>query len=82
MPKAKTSAAAKNEWNEKAYDRVIVMVKAGEKEKLDAAAKAKRQSINRFILESINTAHPGLLTLLDNTSKQKKASDPTGDGDV
>ena len=69
---ARTQTERKNEWNAKVYDRITVMVKAGEREILKAAAEKEKKTVNRFILESINTAHPGLLSLLDDTSKMKK----------
>ena len=71
---ARTQTERKNEWNAKVYDRITVMVKAGEREILKAAAEKEKKTVNRFILESINAVHPGLLSLLDDTSKQKKTA--------
>lgn len=69
---ARTQTERKNEWNAKNYDRVALVLKAGEREILKDAARAEGKKVNRFIIEAINTAHPGLLTLLDDTSKEKK----------
>ena len=69
---ARTQTERKNEWNSRNYERITVMVKAGDREKLQAAAKAEGLSVNRLILESINAQRPGLLSPLDDTSKQKK----------
>ena len=76
---AKTSDKAKNAWNSRNYDTVLLTVRKGEKDKLKAAALAEGQSLNRFLLESVNAAHPDLLTILDNESKRKK---PTEDPDT
>lgn len=45
----KTSAAAKNRWNEKAYDRITVVVPKGEKEVIRAYAEANGESVNGYI---------------------------------
>ena len=72
MIMARTPTERKNEWNAKVYDRVTLIVKAGEKERIQKAAADAGMKMNRFILESINAAHPGLLSILDDTSRQKK----------
>lgn len=69
---ARTQTERKNDWNAKVYERVVLIVKAGEREKLQAAARAEGKSVNRFILEAVNAQRPGLLSPLDDTSKQKK----------
>lgn len=73
---ARTPTERKNEWNNQKYDRVTLIVKSGEREKLKAAAAAAGKKTNRFLIESINTAHPGLLTPLDDTSREKKQTEP------
>lgn len=45
----KTSAAVKNRYNEKAYDRINVVVPKGQKEVIKKMAEAKGESINGFI---------------------------------
>ncbi len=45
----KTSAAVKNKYNAKAYDRIALMVPKGEKEKIKALAKRHNESLNGFI---------------------------------
>ena len=69
---ARTKTERKNEWNSQNYERVTLMVKTGDRDKLKAAAEAEKVSVNRFIIESVNAQHPGLLSPLDDTSKQKK----------
>lgn len=76
---ARTQTERKNDWNKKVYDRVSLVVKAGDRAKLAAAAEAEGKKVNRFILEAINAAHPGLISILDDTSKQKKQAEPEDD---
>ena len=38
---ARTQTERKNEWNSQKYDRIAVTVKAGDREKLRAAAEAE-----------------------------------------
>lgn len=70
-----TSSAVKNAWMNENYDRVTIMIKKGEKEKLKEAAKNAGKSVSRYVVEAINT-HAGeqLLTVLDDESKKKKES--------
>lgn len=51
MPK--TSAAVKNKYNEKAYDRINLVVKKGEKEIIAAHAEKLGESVNGFINRAI-----------------------------
>lgn len=68
-----TSSAAKNQWNEKNYDRVTFMVKAGEKQILKDAASAAGKSLSRFIVDAINQSEGrSLVTVLDDDSKRRK----------
>ena len=46
---SKTSSAAKNKWNAKAYDRINLTIPKGEKEKIQAAAKQNGESVNALI---------------------------------
>ena len=50
----KTSAAVKNRYNEKAYDRINLTVPKGEKEVIKAHAESKGESVNAFIYRAIN----------------------------
>ncbi|MCL2445912.1 MAG: antitoxin [Oscillospiraceae bacterium] len=52
----KTSSAAKNRYNEKAYDRVHVVVTKGQKEVIAAFATARGESLNGFINRAIAEA--------------------------
>lgn len=52
---AKTSSAVKNRYNDKAYDRVTVIVPKGEKNKLKSHAdKFGYKSLNDFINHAIS----------------------------
>lgn len=50
----KASAASKNKWNAKAYDRVALMVPKGRKADLQDHAAARGESLNGFINRAIN----------------------------
>ena len=67
-----TKTETKNEWNSRNYERVVLVVKTGDRAKLRAAAEAEGISVNRLILDSVNAQRPGLLSPLDDTSRQKK----------
>lgn len=45
----KASAASKNAWNAKAYDRIGLMVPKGRKEEIKAYAESCGESVNGFI---------------------------------
>lgn len=50
----KSTTASKNKYNAKAYDRIIVIVPKGMKEKYQEAAKAKGyRSLNNYINQLI-----------------------------
>lgn len=49
----KTSAAVKNRYNTKAYDRFTLIFKKGDKEKVKAHAESKGMSLNGYINELI-----------------------------
>jgi uncharacterized protein (DUF1778 family) len=51
----KTSASVKNRYNEKAYDRISLVVPKGQKEIIKAHAEAKGESLNGFIQRAIQT---------------------------
>ena len=73
---ARTQTERKNEYNSRKYERVTLMVKAGDRERLKAAAEAEGQSVNKLIIDSINAQKPGLLSPLDDDSKKKKEPQP------
>lgn len=51
----KTSSTVKNRYNQKAYDRLSVVLRKGEKEKLKKKAEhLGYTSINSFIIAAIN----------------------------
>jgi predicted HicB family RNase H-like nuclease len=50
----KTSATVKNRYNEKAYDRISLVVPKGQKEVIKAHAEAHGESLNRFIQRAID----------------------------
>lgn len=51
MPTARTKANRK--YNEKAYDRINLTVKKGERDKLRAHAESQGESLNGFINRAI-----------------------------
>lgn len=50
----KTSAAAKNRYNEKAYDRIALVVVKGRKDEIRAAAERAGLSLNAYIVKAID----------------------------
>lgn len=48
-----TATKAKNKFNSKSYDRLYPFVKAGEKAKIEQAAKAAGQSLNDYVVTAI-----------------------------
>lgn len=50
----KTSAASKNKWNEKAYDRINLTVSKGKKDKIKEHAESRGESVNGFINRAID----------------------------
>ena len=49
----KTSAASKNKYAAKTYDRITTLVKKGEKETIKAHAESKGMSLNAYINDLI-----------------------------
>jgi predicted HicB family RNase H-like nuclease len=49
----KTSAASKNKYNEKAYDRISTVVPKGRKAELQAHAESRKESLNAFVNRAI-----------------------------
>jgi len=49
----KTSVEVKERYNAKAYDRLYIRVKKGEKERIQAASDAAGESLNNFIVKAI-----------------------------
>lgn len=45
----KASAASKNKWNAKAYDRINLTVPKGRKSTIEARAKEQGESVNGYI---------------------------------
>lgn len=45
----KTSAAVKNKWNDKAYDRINLTVPKGQKDVIKEFAEANGESVNGYI---------------------------------
>ena len=46
--------AANNRYNDKAYDRINIVVKKGKKEIIQAHAAAQGESVNGFITKAID----------------------------
>lgn len=53
---AKTSAAVKNRYNAKAYDRIALVVPKGQKDIIKAHAESQGESLNGFIQRAIAEA--------------------------
>ena len=49
----KTSAAVKNKWNDKNYDRINLIVPKGQKETIKQHADKYGMSVNAFIQKAI-----------------------------
>ena len=49
----KTSAAVKNRYAAKAYDRLQIIVKKGRKAEIQAAAEKQGESLNAYIAEAV-----------------------------
>ena len=67
----KTSAAAKNRYNAKAYDRITLLLPKGSKEQLAEAARAKGQSVNSYITSLIRADMPELFSTHSNEREEK-----------
>ena len=50
----RTSAASKNKYNTKAYDRINFVVPKGYKERIAVVAKANGESVNAYIKRLID----------------------------
>lgn len=50
----KTSAAVKNRYNNKAYDRIAVVVAKGRKSTIQAAAERAGLSLSAYIVKAID----------------------------
>ena len=53
MAKTKTSAAVKNRYNEKAYDRITIVVPKGQKSTVEEAAKKDGDSVNQYVIGAV-----------------------------
>ena len=52
---AKAQTRASNKYAAKAYDRIVLQVKKGEKDKIKAHAEQRGESLNGFINRAIET---------------------------
>jgi uncharacterized protein (DUF1778 family) len=52
----KTSAASKNKWMTKAYDRINLTVPKGDKDRIREFAEKRGESVNGFIQKAIYRA--------------------------
>ena len=64
---SKTSSAVKNRWTKNHYDRIPVLVKTGDKDKLQQVADQEGVTISRLFVDSVNLRFPGLISTLDKT---------------
>lgn len=49
----KTSAAVKNKYATKVYDRLQIIVKKGKKAEIQAAAEKQGESLNAYVTEAV-----------------------------
>lgn len=54
--KGNSKTRAKNKYNAKAYDRIALQVKKGDKERIRAYAEQQGESLNGFINRAIKEA--------------------------
>ena len=54
MPISEARKRANRKYNEKAYDRIALTVKKGEKDRLKAHAEQQGETLNGFINRAIN----------------------------
>ncbi len=66
MPKYKSTLRAAAKYDAENYERIIIKIRRGDKEKIKEAANAAEMSVNRYILEAIEQKS-GLKLTLDNT---------------
>lgn len=52
----KTSAAVKNRYNDKAYDRITIVGPKGQKQIIKEFAEARGESVNSFVQKAIAEA--------------------------
>ncbi len=52
----KASAASKNKWNDKTYDRINLTVPKGKKDKIKEHAESRGESVNGFINRAVDEA--------------------------
>ena len=52
----KASAASKNKWNAKAYDRINLVIPKGRRATLEACAAARGESVNGMINDVLRNA--------------------------
>lgn len=50
----KASAASKNKWNDKAYDRINLTVPKGKKDQIKEHAESRGESVNGFLNRAID----------------------------
>ena len=53
-PKASTSWKVKAKYNNKNYDRILLICKKGQKEKIKALATKQGKSVSAFIMDLVN----------------------------
>ena len=73
---AKTSAAVKNRYNAKAYERIEFVVKRGEKNRIKEAAASAGMSVNAYITAAVYAAMG-----CEPPSGPAEIADDTGDQD-
>jgi predicted HicB family RNase H-like nuclease len=54
MPVSKAQVKAQTKWETKVYDKVLLRLKKGEREKIISSAELQGKSLNGYITEAIN----------------------------
>ena len=75
----RASAASKNAWNAKAYDRVNLTMPKGRKDVVQAHAEARGESVNGFINRAISEAMERDKAAPGATVEQTEGNDEAGE---
>ncbi len=74
----RASAASKNKWIAKAYDRINLTVPKGDKDIIQAHAEARGESVNGFIKRAIRKPWSGTTTIPSPCEGRRRAQKRPG----
>lgn len=72
----KTSNESKRKYNEKAYDRIQLVVKKGKKDEIKAFAESHGYTLNGFVNEAIDEKMRGLSSVGDGLPSRAAEAPP------